>query len=197
METGILCEGNIFVADRSAKARNGVFARVPDGGLIDSSTFLVTTRGATLTDAVKLGRTPQVDLGKQLEVSKEVKTETFSCSGTLKADLTATAEIDPTLDFSLDVAWGRLQKAEAIARIEQTAELTASLTGEGTCATESRPILDKPLPPVTVHLGPVPVVLAPQLHVSVKAQGSASGTATVGWSEEASAEFGLAYGGTC
>lgn len=196
MENGILCEGNIFVADRSASTPKGVFARVPSGGLIDSSTFLVTTRGATLTEAVKVGRTPSVDLGKKLEVTKETKNKYFSCSGTLAVDLKARADIEPTLDFTLDVAWGRLQQAQAIAKVTQTAELTASMTGDGTCESSPQELIDRTLTPVTVHLGPVPVVLVPQLHVTVDATGRASGEATVGWKEEASASFGLTYDGT-
>ena len=196
MDNGILCEGNIFVADRSPQSPDGVFARVPDGGLIDSSTFLVTTRGATLTEAVKLGRTPAADLGKELEVSKKVETKTFTCSGNLKVAVDASAEVAPTLDFSLDVAWGRLTKAQAVATIEQTAELTARLTGEGKCETEPQTLIDSKLPPVTIHLGPIPVVLSPRLHASIKAEGRASGSATLGWTEQASARFGLTYDGS-
>lgn len=196
MENGILCEGNIFVADRSPQSPNGVFARVPDGGLIDNNTFLVTTRGATLTEAVKLGRTPAADLGKELEVSKHVETKTFTCSGNLKVAIDASAEVAPTLDFSLEVAWGRLTKAEAIATIEQTAALTATATGEGTCETAPQTLIDRrPLPPVTVHVGPIPVVLSPRLHVSLKAEGRAAGSAKLGWTERSAARFGLTYDG--
>lgn len=196
MDNGILCEGNIFVADRSPQSPDGVFARVPDGGLIDSNTFLVTTRGATLTEAVKLGRTPAADLGKELEVSKKVETKTFTCSGNLKVAVDASAEVAPTLDFSLDVAWGRLTKAQAVATIEQTAELTASMTGEGKCDTEPQPLINSKLPPVTIHLGPIPVVLSPRLHVDISASGKASGVAKVGWTERARARFGLTYDGS-
>ena len=196
MANGVLCEGNIFVAGTSAKSRDGIFARVANGGLVDSNTLLVTTRGATLTEAVKLGRTPTADLNQQLEVTKKVETKDFTCSGTLKVQLEASAEIDPRLDFTLDVAWGRLTKAQAIATIEQDARLVASLTGTGECQVEPQDLIDKPLPPVTVHLGPIPVVLSPQLHVTLDAEGRATGTSQVGWTEEASARFGLTYDGS-
>jgi hypothetical protein len=197
MENGVLCEGNIFVAGTSARTPDGLFARVPEGGLIDSNTLLVTTHGATLTEAVKLGRTPTADLGKKLEVTnKELDTKYFDCTGSLKAALDASARVEPSLDFTMDVTWGRLTKAEAVVKVEQTAELTATLVGQGECEVDPQKLIDRPLPPVTVHLGPIPVVLSPRLHVTLRAEGKASGSSKLGWTEKASSRFGLSYDGS-
>jgi hypothetical protein len=79
--------------------------------------------------------------------------------------------------------------------ITQDAELTASISAQGSCTLAETPLLAKPVrfKPIVVTVGPVPIVITPELQIYLDATGSVRAGLATSARQSASLGAGLRY----
>jgi hypothetical protein len=191
----VLCEGDVGAVGITSHLPHGGFGRVPAGGAGPDWVRLDPT-GVSISDALTTASAPAS--ARALTVAKTVEnrrlTKNISCSAGLSGELAATFTINPTLDFGMVIADHGLQEAHVVARVDQSADISATVTGSGECAFAPQTLLHRPLPAITVTIGGVfPLVLVPELNVLVGADVKATGDFGTHWHQEAHAAAGLSY----
>src|SRR5690606_30843094 len=102
--------------------------------------------------------------------------ENFSCEGA--ATVTAEADLGPTVD-------ARLNSAQFTVGVDQSSSASIEISGNGQCALKRTAVFDEPLKfkKMSFFVGPVPVVLAPEVQVFVDADGTVSASARAGFEQ--------------
>ena len=122
--------------------------------------------------------------------------ENFSCAAQASAELSGSVSMAPTVNFKAD--WSLFKgvtSATVSAGIVQSAQLTATLNGSGGCELKRTALLAKPITfrPITITVGPVPVVLVPTVQFFADGSASFEASAKAGMSQRLDASVGLTY----
>lgn len=199
---------------------SGVSAAAPDGYLVKVTSLsrhggeaTLQVQNASLLEAVPQG---EINLTAALPPPAEVaaahprsgptaraagfslKTANLTCATSAGVHLE-----NPTVTFSpsisLDAHWGflKLDSATLSATVAASLSMGASADAGAKCATNEPGIglLAKPikLPNIDVQVGPVPVVIEPQLQVYLSGEASITAKAAVSLSATAAATVGVTY----
>jgi hypothetical protein len=198
--------GDVVVSDVTASTPDGLLRRVTIVERVAGTTVLHTTT-ASLTDLflqadiraedVPLtGETVQVDptTGEVVaaRAARGALEHTFTLSGSAKsgpvtAKVTSAITVSVTLTIDIDVDWGwagavpRLQEFQMLFGTDTSSTITGTFTTSGTREVEI-PLGEVTLGRIFFAIGPVPVVLTPNLDPSfvMKAGVSQSSTVTLG-----------------
>lgn len=117
----------------------------------------------------------------------------LECTAGTTAEAGAEAELSLRPKLALDWGWFSVDSAEVEVTATGTARAWATLSAEGQCTLDERKLFQRTFTPITVSVGPVPVVLTPQLIVYVSAEASASGSLSTSIDGTLSATGGLQY----
>ena len=99
------------------------------------------------------------------------------------------------VDFDADWGWTRLNSAKVVGRLTEDANLKASVTGNAECDLPKTALLARPkrFAPITLTVGPVPVVLVPTLQVYVDGHASAQAQVVTSLSQQYQLKAGMRY----
>jgi len=105
---------------------------------------------------------------------------------------TGTLGAEPSFDLDVDISWGRVRRLEFTnsTRLHATLELDARAAGS---FSRTVTVATVQFAPVTVMVGPIPLVLTPVLEVHVGASGSVSAELRTSVTAETSVAAGLVY----
>jgi formylglycine-generating enzyme required for sulfatase activity len=211
---------DVMVGDATTNAPNGFLRKVTSvssaGGQV-----VVETEAATLEDAIESGEahishilTPDdIQGGMQLQgvtlAASELQDEFYfkledvvlydddgdpgTTSDQIKAD--GSIRLEPGFDFSLVVRHWELEELSFTTSAVETAELEVKSELELLSVEEEKEIARYTFTPVTVMVGPVPVVFVPVLTVNVGVDGSVHVGVKVKVTQEATSIAGLRYAG--
>ena len=209
-ESPTLSPGDVVVAGVSSQTPQGLLRRVVE---VDPGGE-VRTEQAALTDAVSRGELsverplPYEEVERQEALAPGVGFEEGSlvitlsgtsggglpivCGPGVRVTATGRIELDPDFDFS--ASWGPFQglKARATVTTEERADLSLVASGSADCS-KSVELYRLYFTPITVFLGPVPVVLAPVLTVNLDLEGGVSSDLSFGAAQTATYTAGIAY----
>jgi hypothetical protein len=193
-----LVPGDIIVGDVTTNSPYGFLRKVVSISSIEGQ-IIVVTEQATLEEAIESGAarfshrlTPdQVQAGVHrqgiqlvgasaldddfyLELKDVVLYDHDSNPNTKHDRILANGSIrlEPNFDFSLVVKRFKLQELSFIVRAEETAKLAIEAKAELPFIEEKAEIARYTFTPITVMIGPVPVVLVPVLTINVGIDGS-------------------------
>ena len=132
---------------------------------------------------------------EDVSVKRNLK-KNLTCKKGLSATASAELEFAPTVRFSAE--WDLFQgvtKAQLTAGIEQTSRVKATVDGAASCELKATALLKKPVTfrPITFVVGPVPVVLVPELQFYLDGTANAEGSAEAGVRQKFTADAGLKY----
>ena len=168
------------VAGRLVRATPARLTEAVPSGTIDE-TFTLSPAGATARSA---GGPLVQPISRRL-----------ACSNGAKAEVTGSVSITPT--FDLDAAWSpRGVSAVSFAgTLTEDAQLKASISGSAACSLKETALLTRPVRfrPVVFSVGPVPVVITPELQLYLDATGSVQAALTTSAGQTASVRAGLSY----
>ncbi len=210
--------GDIIASDIGANTPDGLLAKVT-GVTTDPATgaSTVTTTPATLPEAVANGSfdvsasqtsgqlqpaiaapntTPHLSLAPRATNGSVVQaiSKNVSCSGSASASITGSISVVPS--FHLSGSWslfGGVTAASFTGTVTEDADLKAALTGAGSCNLAATPLLPKPIKfsPITFTVGPIPVVVEPELQFYLDGKGSISASVTTEARQRLTATAGL------
>jgi len=117
------------------------------------------------------------------------------CGGAVNLDVSGQISLDPVFDFKADWGFLHLNSLEFSGGIQESASLSASLSAAANCGLSRTPIFAEPLRlrPVTVQVGPVPVVLVPEIQIYLEANARGQAKVEVGVSQQLRITAGLRY----
>jgi hypothetical protein len=117
------------------------------------------------------------------------------CVGGGSYELSGSISVDPEIEVSAH--WGdfRLQSARFVGTVTESAQLHASLNGAASCSLKDLPLFRHPLQlrPIEFTVGPVPVVLVPQLQFYLNASGEIQASVTTGYHQQLSVSAGIRW----
>ena len=192
--------GDVLVAGVSDAAPDGLLGRVTDVTSLAAGRLRVRLRPAALTDALPSGditvsrrraRTAADD-----EVVQQVK-KLVSCGG---GQVDVSGQVSATAGVYLDAHWGgllhpALKQASFTGAIKETAELSATASSPSCTFGPFDLGGPKRFAPITVAVGPVPVVLIPVLSFHLKGAGDVGATLTGRVRQSFDASAGVKYEG--
>jgi len=215
-----LAPGDVMVSDATSNAPNGFLREVTSVSL-SGGQVVVGTEQATLEEAIESGEahvsqtlTPgQIQAGMQLQgvtlAASQLEDEFYfkledvvlydddgdpdTTSDQIKAD--GSIQLEPGFDFSLVVRHWRLEELSFTTSAKETTELEIKSEFDLVSIEEEKEIARYTFTPVTVMVGPVPVVLVPVLTVNVGVDGSVHVGVTAKVTQEATLIAGLRYAG--
>jgi hypothetical protein len=119
-----------------------------------------------------------------------------SCSNSAKAEVTGSVSITPS--FTFDAAWslrGGVSQVSFTGTLTEDARLKAAISGSASCSLKETALLDKPVrfQPIVFSVGPVPVVITPELQLYLDATGSVQAALETSAGQTASIKAGLVY----
>ena len=206
-------EGDIVVAGVSRKTPLGLLRRVIDVDQ-ENDRAVVRTEQASLDEAVTRG---EVALQRSLSFDQVERADalvdgvdfqkgslvvtiegtagrglSIACGPGVQVRAEGRIELDP--DFDLSASWGLFDGLEAKATVttDQEAEVSLSASGAARCSKEVE-LYRLHFAPITVAVGPAPVVVTPLLTVNLDVDGSVASELSVGAVQRASLTAGLAY----
>ena len=119
----------------------------------------------------------------------------LSCSNGAKAEVTGSVSIAPKFDF--DASWTPrgVSAVSFTGTLTEDAQLRASISGSAACSLKKTALLSQPVRfrPFVFSVGPVPVVITPQLQLYLDATGSVQAALTTAAGQTASVRAGLSY----
>jgi formylglycine-generating enzyme required for sulfatase activity len=218
---GALAPGEVMVGDVTTNAPYGFLRKVTSvssaGGQV-----VVQTAQATLEEAIETG-TAQVSqiltpdqikggtLAKGVALAAARQTQSglyflytldevvlYDDDGnpdTTNDQIVANGSIrlEPSFDFGLSVRNFQLQELSFTTSAQETAELEVAAKVEYPLIKKEKEIARHYFNPITVMVGPVPVVIVPVLTVNVGVDGSVHVGITTGVTQQATLEAGLRY----
>ena len=105
---------------------------------------------------------------------------------------TGRLELSQKFDVNVKISWFKLQSARFVSTTRESTEL--KLTKTGAWGAEKEWVIARyPLPKITVWVGPLPVVINPELQIFVGASGQVEAGITTGVHQEASVTIGADY----
>ncbi|GAA3919976.1 hypothetical protein [Actinoplanes auranticolor] len=121
--------------------------------------------------------------------------QTVPCSGGATAEITGSVSIAPR--FDLDASWTSrgVSAVSFTGTLTEDVQLKTSINGSGSCSLKETALLAAPIrfQPVTFSVGPVPVVITPELQLYLDATGSVRAALATSAGQTASVTAGLAY----
>lgn len=209
-------QSGTLVYDGSARPKPGGFIAAgvgratPDGLLVEvirvsgsSRHWVLSVRPASLFDAIPAGR---IDIGSstasaQPDVARLERPHfdlTCAAGASAQADGSATLSLSPSLHMDWGWDWWPPHPVLHSARFSITAkgsvQASASLQGSGSCSFEQE-LFKHDFSPFDVQIGPVPVVIVPELLTTLKADADASASISTSVQASVSATGGLKYDG--
>ncbi len=121
------------------------------------------------------------------------------CGDEGSIEVSGSVSIEPALDARASWGWSwtgpKLEQASLVASITETAELRASAQAGAHCVIEKTPLLAQPVrfAPIVVTIGPVPVVLSPQLQLFLEADGEIAVSMSASVTQQLVARAGIGY----
>lgn len=213
-----LAPGDVMVGDTTASAPYGFLRQVTSVSSAGDQ-VIITTEAATLEDAIESGAahisrvlTPDdIQGGMQMQgvtlAAAQLQDEfyftledvvLYDNDGNLDTkddQITANGSIrvEPSFDFGLDVRHFQLEELYFTTSVKETAELGINGEVELLSVEEEKEIARHYFNPITVMIGPVPVVILSVLTVYVGVDGSVHVGVTTGVTQEAELTAGLQY----
>jgi hypothetical protein len=166
----------------------------PDGLLVKVTSIAGRTAKADparLTEAVPEGVIDQtITLGATVQPIKQK----VPCTNGVPAEITGSVTITPS--FDLKAAWNAgdgVSELSFTGTLTEDARLRTSIGGGATCTLPETSLLAQPVrfQPVVFAVGAVPVVITPELRLSLDATGSVQAALTAGAGQTASVKAGL------
>jgi hypothetical protein len=211
--------GKLIYRGRS-KPKSGGFVAVgmgkatPDGLLVkviavsgSSRHWILTAKPASLFDAIPVG---QIHLNPRTagEAAAHAHSDhalrprfDLKCSAgaTAQADGSASLSLKPSLDMNWGWDWVPphpvLNSASFTITATGSVQASASLQGSGSCSFEQE-LFKHDFSPFDIQIGPVPVVIVPELLTTLKADADASASISTSVQASMSATGGLKYNGS-
>lgn len=187
----VFCVGDIVAIGVTRDLPYGKLGRIPEGGVLANGFDLVPD-GVTLTAALKEARSVERDLTVERQGQQQV-TESLTCQEAASASIEGAFELTPSLDFVADWGLGGVRSVEVTARVDQTASLTASVSGSASCTLARTTVGERTLTPISFSIGPVPVVLVPRVGLYVDGAVEARAKISAGWHEELTGKIGMKW----
>ncbi|MEV4541581.1 fibronectin type III domain-containing protein [Micromonospora echinaurantiaca] len=118
-----------------------------------------------------------------------------SCSGGGSVRVVGSVSVSPSVNLSVEWGWFSVKSATFTGTLSQDASLTASAQAASGCNLGPVPLLPTPVrfTPITFSIGPVPVVVTPQLQFYLSANGTVSAQVTAAAIQRASGTLGLSW----
>jgi hypothetical protein len=215
--------GTILVVGVSAVTPDGLLRRVTASAPGSGGTTTVTTVPATLSQAVSnasisvsadlsaADKAPSTAGGARRALSLaqvaprgpgvassplgQAISKNFSCSASATAALTGSLSISPSFQLTAQLGLTGLQSASFTGTVTEDAELSASVSAAASCTLASTPLLPKPIvfDPITFTIGPIPVVIVPELQFYISASGKVAAQLTATAGQQATATAGLSW----
>ncbi|WP_432903181.1 fibronectin type III domain-containing protein [Micromonospora matsumotoense] len=122
---------------------------------------------------------------------------TVSCSGGGSVKVVGSISVSPSVDLSVEWGWFSVQSVTFTGTLSQDASLTATAQAASGCHLGPVSLLPAPIrfTPITFSVGPVPVVVTPQLQFYLSADGTVSAQVTAGATQHAEGTLGLSWSG--
>ncbi len=216
--------GDIMVSDINEVTPNGFLRRVT-GMTQAGGNVVVTTEAATLEEAIQQGgfqfsklltpadvqsvlalpgvmtgmsAGPMLDDRFYIQISNVIVYDEDGNPATTNDQIKANGSIElaPGIDFDLMVTGWELQELNFILTAEETAALTLSSTLSASLLNEEKTLAQYTFAPITIPVGPVPVVFTPVLKVNIGIRGGIEINVSAGVSQEATFSGGLTYDAT-
>lgn len=185
--------GTLRLAGRAAVTEGDVLASgigqaAPYGFLFkamavrsEGSDTLVDVTPATLLEAIpeaSIDETFRFE-GADRDASRRFRRR-VTCSGGGQVTVEGSADLgSPQVEFEADWGFFSLDTARITASVTASASASASATGTASCTVGPVELLEVKLAPVTFTIGPVPVVLVPEIEVELSGVGEVqAGVAT-------------------
>ncbi|SCF47398.1 Fibronectin type III domain [Micromonospora matsumotoense] len=120
---------------------------------------------------------------------------TVSCSGGGSVKVVGSISVSPSVNLSVEWGWFSVQSVTFTGTLSQDASLTATAQAASGCHLGPVPLLPTPIrfTPITFTVGPVPVVVTPQLQFYLSADGTVSAQVTAGATQHAEGTLGLSW----
>ncbi len=198
--------GDFVAVGVGAATPTGLLAQVRATRAIGGGRSELATVPARLTDAVPTGEfdvsasLSGADLQRGGDASakslSQVIRQNVTCSSGVSATVSGSITIEPTFRFQASWSLGRGVTASSFTgTVTETAALRASIEGAARCNLARTPLLSQPFrfKPITVQVGPVPVVLLPELQLYLDARGDVRAALAAGAEQQISASAGIMY----
>jgi hypothetical protein len=214
-EVAALKPGDVIVSGVSANLPMGMLRRIVSiTESIDGVTIL--TSEAQLEEAIEScdvqfeAQIDQNDLGKSRQVQPGVRapgSKAFEIgfpieysineevgNDTVKATLSGSVSINPVLHVDLVIEWFQVKKLEAYIIIDQTSRLDFTASGEYT-ANKSKDLKNWKWGPYLLMVGPVPIVVSPEIILKMGIDATLSASFTTGVTQYSDFSLGaICYG---
>jgi hypothetical protein len=180
--------GDILAATSTPATPDGLLVKVT---AVTGST--VTAVPATLTEAIPQGTIHQsFALGAPGPIVQEIN-EQVTCTNGAEVALTGSVSSKP--DFTFDAAWGETPSASFTGSLAQETRLSVSMPGRWPCRLRRTGLEADVIrfQPITFAVGPVPVVITPELRLRLDVAGTMPSALTMSAGQTASAQAGLTY----
>jgi hypothetical protein len=194
--------GDFVAADVGPATPMGLLGRVVGSRHAGGST-LVTIRPASLTDAVPVGsislrpapaagvRSPATAFRARARRFRSA----LGCGPGVAGELDGSLAVRLIPTFKLDWSLLGVDRVEAKATIQGSADLRASIGGAGVCELEETSVARWDAPPLRFFAGPIPVVVVPRTNLFVEAEASTTAGVQVRLRGRFTATAGLTYDG--
>jgi hypothetical protein len=210
--------GDILVASATDATPDGLLARVTQVRPGPDGTTTVVTGPATLPEAVANG---SINLPLTLSaddvasapngaarsaaplaaaagaLSQNIR-RNVSCSQSATATISGAVSVEPSFRFTASWSlFGGVQAVSFTGTVTESADLRASIDGQASCSLRETPLLSQPVrfKPIVFTVGPVPVVITPELQLYLDANGSVQAALTTSATQSTSVSAGLSYDG--
>ncbi|WP_346536578.1 hypothetical protein [Micromonospora sp. DPT] len=133
--------------------------------------------------------------GESVSAVGQAINKAVSCSGGGSVTVVGSVSVSPSVDLSVEWGWFSVKSATFTGTLTQDASLTATAQAASGCKLGPVALLANPIrfTPITFNIGPVPVVVTPQLQFYLSANGTVSAQVTTGASQHASGTLGLSW----
>jgi hypothetical protein len=217
--------GDIVVAGVTPSTPDGLLVQVTGATTDGTGNHVLTVEPASLQDAVGNGSfslsaalsdsdiqgassgthtlTPS-QLQRRLNGDEAVIATTspvsklLSCSGGGSIEVTGGVSVTPSFDFSVGWGWFKIKSVTFTGTLSEDASMSATAQEAASCSVGPVELLPEPIrfTPITIEIGPVPVVITPELQFELSAKGSVSAEITTSASQHASGTLGLRFDGS-
>ncbi len=190
--------GEFLALDIGPQTPYGLLARITSVRREGEQTVL-QTQPASLIEILPEGR---IDVGAPTAgaAAEPGKPEekrgfgaSFDCSGETKADLKGALSVGLEPRFKLNWSFFKVRSLEASATLKGEAELSAHVSGAGSCTFKEKSLATWDAPSIKFSIGYIPVVIVPRLNLFVSGAAAVSGTFDTGVAGYLSATAGLRY----
>ncbi|MBB5870926.1 hypothetical protein F4553_004305 [Allocatelliglobosispora scoriae] len=121
----------------------------------------------------------------------------LTCGGGGQISVTGSLSVTPSFNISVDWGWLSIKSVSFTGTLAEDASLVATAQAAANCSVGPVALLPAPVrfAPITFSVGPVPVVITPQLQFYLSAQGNVTAQITASAVQHASGTLGLRWDG--